>query len=81
MIFSLLKINKKISAALAGIAIGAASLWGLSMWQEISTADLLRMLLAVLVMLGGLALVAFCTVALCKLLIPAVIRLSRRMRP
>ena len=81
MIFSLLKINKKISATLAGIAIGAASLWGLSMWQEISSAEWLRLLLGVLVMLGGLALVAFCTVALCKLLIPAVIRLSRRKRP
>ncbi|MCY3688034.1 MAG: hypothetical protein F4234_00555 [Gammaproteobacteria bacterium] len=80
MIFSLLKINKKISAALAGIAIGAASLWGLSMWQDISTGELLRLLLAVLVMLAVLALVAFCAVALCKLLIAAAIRLVRRLR-
>ena len=80
MIFSLLKINKKISAALAGIAIGAASLWGLSMWQDISTGELLRLLLAVLVMLAGLALVAFCAVALCKLLIAAATRLVRRLR-
>ncbi|MYA66883.1 MAG: hypothetical protein F4Y22_06395 [Gammaproteobacteria bacterium] len=80
MIFSLLKINKKISAALAGIAIGAASLWGLSMWQDISTGELLRLLLAVLVMLAVLALVAFCAVALCKLLIAAAISLVRRLR-
>lgn len=80
MIFSLLKIDKKISAALAGIAIGAASLWGLSMWQDISNGELLRLLLAVLVMLAGLALAAFCTVALCKLLIAAATRLVRRLR-
>ena len=80
MIFSLLRINKKISAALAGIAIGAASLWGLSMWQDISTGELLRLLLAVLVMLAGLALVALCAVTLCKLLIAAATRLVRRLR-
>ena len=81
MIFSLLKINKKISAALAGIAIGAASLWGLSVWQDISAGELLRLLFVVLVMLGGLALVALCTVALCKLLAAAVGRILRRPRP
>ena len=68
MIFSLLKLNRKTSAALAGIAIGTASLWGLSLWREISIGELLRLLAAVLVMLGGLALAAFCAVALGKLL-------------
>ncbi len=79
MIFSMLKINKKISAALAGIAIGAASLWGLSMWQQIPAADLLGVLLAILLLLLGLALVAFCTVALCKLLIAAAKRIGQRL--
>lgn len=80
MIFSLLKINKKISAALAGIAIGAASLWGLSLWQDISGGELLALLLAVLVMLAGLALIAFCAVALGKLLFAAATRLIGRLR-
>ncbi len=78
MIFSLLKINKKTSATLAGIAIGAASLWGLSMWQDISRVELLRLLLAVLIMLGALALVALWAVALGKLLIAGARRLTRR---
>ena len=72
MIFSLLNLNKKTSAALAGIAIGAASLWGLSLWQDIETGELLRMLAAILAMLGGLVLAAFCVVALMKLLIAAL---------
>ncbi len=75
MIFSLLKLNKKTSAALAGIAIGAGSLWGLSLWQDIEARELLRMLAAILAMLGGLALAAFCAVALVKLLIAALRRL------
>lgn len=81
MIFSLLNLNKKVSATLAGIAIGAASLWGLSMWQDISRAELFNLLLAVLLMLAGLAVVAFCLVALCKLLIAGVVRVIRRKRP
>ncbi len=80
MIFSLLKTNKKTSAALAGIAIGIASLWGLSLWQDISVGELLRLLLAVLAMLGGLALVAFCAVALGKLSFAGVALLIRRLR-
>ncbi len=75
MIFSLLKLNKKTSAALAGIAIGAGSLWGLSLWQGIEAGELLRILAAILAMLGGLALAAFCAVALVKLLIAALRRL------
>ncbi len=75
MIFSLLKLNKKTSAALAGIAIGAGSLWGLSLWRGIEAGELLRMLAAILAMLGGLALAAFCAVALVKLLIAALRRL------
>ena len=81
MLFSLLKINKKISAALAGSAIGAASLWGLSLWRDISAGELLRLLLAVLLLLAGLALAAFCAVALCKLLTAAAARLVKRPRP
>ncbi len=75
MIFSLLKLNKKTSAALAGIVIGAASLWALSLWQNIGAKELLRMLAAILAMLGGLALAAFCAVALLKLLIATLRRL------
>ncbi len=75
MIFSQLKLNKKTSAALAGIAIGAASLWALSLWQDIDSEELLRMLAAILAMLGGLALAAFFAVALLKLLIAVLRRL------
>ncbi len=78
MIFSLLKVRKKTSTALAGIAIAAASLWGLSVWQEISLAEMLRLLLATLVMLGGLALLAFCAVVLVKFLLPAALRRLRK---
>ena len=35
MIFSFLKLRKKTAAALSGILIGAGSLWGLSLWQDI----------------------------------------------
>ncbi|MCY4015664.1 MAG: hypothetical protein OXF82_00730 [Gammaproteobacteria bacterium] len=78
MIFSLLKINKKISATLAGVAIGAASLWGLSLWQDISGGELLRLAAAALILLGGVALAALCAVALGKLLFAALRRLAGR---
>jgi len=80
MIFSLLKISRKTSATLAGIAIGAASLWGLAMWQNIPMAGLLRLSLAILGMLAGLALAALCAVALGKLLAAALKRLFRGRR-
>ena len=35
MIFSFLKLRKKTAAALSGILIGAGSLWGLYLWQDI----------------------------------------------
>ena len=35
MIFSFLKLRKKTAAALSVILIGAGSLWGLSLWQDI----------------------------------------------
>ena len=78
MIFTLLKVGRKTSATLAGIAIGAACLWGLSIWQEISGAEILRLTVAVLVMLGCLALAAFCAVAAGKLLFAALRRLFGR---
>ena len=78
MIFTLLKVGRKTSATLAGIAIGAACLWGLSVWQEISGAELLRLAVAVFVMLGGLALAALCAVAAGKLLFAALRRLLGR---
>ena len=51
MIFSFLKLRKKTAAALSGILIGAGSLWGLAMWQDIPLAALLTQLGALLMML------------------------------
>lgn len=75
MIFSLLNVRKKTAATLAGIAIGAACLWGLAMWQDISVAELARSLFAVVVLLAAIMLAAFLVIAAFKL----AIRLLRRM--
>jgi hypothetical protein len=51
MIFSFLKLRKKIAAALSGVLIGAGSLWGLSMWQDIPLIALARELGALVILL------------------------------
>lgn len=51
MIFSFLKLRKKTAAAVSGTLIGAGSLWGLSLWQDIPVAALLAQLGALLLML------------------------------
>ena len=58
LIFSLLNIRKKTAAAIAGICIGALCLWGLSMWQNISRQEILDILLAIVLMLGGIIVAA-----------------------
>ncbi len=67
MIFSLLNIRKKTAAALSGIAIAAATLWGLALWQDISVQELLRMALATLLLVGGIAVCAILMIAVIKL--------------
>lgn len=68
MIFSLLNIRKKTAAALSGIAIAAASLWGLAMWQDISREEILNLALATLLLVGGIAVCAILLIATFKLL-------------
>jgi hypothetical protein len=63
MIFSFLKLRKKIAAALSGILIGAGSLWGLSMWQDIPLIALARefgaLVILLIAILGVAALLGF----------------------
>jgi hypothetical protein len=54
MIFPLLKLRKKTAAALSGILIGAGSLWGLSLWQNIPLEALAAQLGALLLLLLGI---------------------------
>ena len=66
MIFSLLNVRKKTAATLAGIAIGALCLWGVAMWQDISLAQLASILLAILLLLGGVMLTALLLISAFK---------------
>lgn len=66
LIFSLLNIRKKTSAIIAGIMIGAGSLWGLSMWQNISREEMFTILGAVLMMLLGIVVTALILTAVFK---------------
>lgn len=75
MIFSLLKLRKKTSATLAGIAIAAACLWGLSLWQDIPISELATLLGAVVLMLGAIIVSALLLITAIKLLL----RLGRRL--
>jgi hypothetical protein len=72
LIFSLLNLRKKTAAGVAGISIGVACLWGLSIWQNISREEMLDIMLAVLVMLsaiiGGALLIVVVFKTLMKLL-------------
>lgn len=78
MIFSLLNVRKKTAATLAGIAIGALCLWGLSMWQDIPVRELVNILLAILILLGGVMLAAFVLIAGFKLILRLVDRVADR---
>tara|TARA_B110000444_G_scaffold123355_1_gene115962 strand:- start:1265 stop:1504 length:240 start_codon:yes stop_codon:yes gene_type:complete len=68
LIFSLLKIRKKKSAVLAGIACGIACVWVVASWQELSLQDIFNMLLGSVLLLGGIMLAALCLVAVFSLL-------------
>ncbi len=79
MIFSLLtllNVRKKTAAAIAGIFIGAASLWGLSIWQNISLQEILNILLATVVMLGSIIVAALILIAAFKLIVRSFSRNS-----
>ncbi|MBM87854.1 MAG: hypothetical protein CMQ41_05695 [Gammaproteobacteria bacterium] len=64
MIFSLLNLRKKTAAILAGIAIAAFCLWGISIWHNISAKEMLSVLLATLIMLSTIILTAFIIIVL-----------------
>lgn len=81
MIFSLLNIRKKLAATLAGIAIAAACLWGLSMWQDISLLEMSRLLLSLLLMLVVIMLAAVALIVLLKLLLAGLRRLRSSKEP
>ena len=76
LIFSLLNVRKKTSAIIAGIFIGAGSLWGLSIWQDISRQELLSTLLATVVMLGSIIIAALILIAAFKLIVRSISRFS-----
>ena len=72
LIFSLLKIRKKTSAVIAGILIGMACVWGVSMWQNITPRQLLGMLLGSFVFIVGIMLLALILIVLIKLLMKLI---------
>ena len=72
LIFSLLNVRKKTAAVIAGLAIGATCLWAISAWQNVSREEMISILLATLLMLGGIMLVAFLIIAGIKLLLRLV---------
>lgn len=76
LIFSLLNVRKKTAAVIAGLAIGATCLWAVSAWQNVSREELINILLATLLMLGGIMLTAFILIAGCKLLLRLVQKLG-----
>jgi FtsH-binding integral membrane protein len=60
----MLNLRKKTAATLAGITIGALSLWGVALWQDVSIAELRSILLATLLMLGAIILAAAVVITL-----------------
>lgn len=68
MIFSLLNVRKKTAATLAGIAIGALCLWGVSMWQNISLQELFNILIGIVLLIGAVMLAALLVITAFKLL-------------
>lgn len=67
MIFSLLKIRKKTSAVITGILIGAACLWGIAMWQDISPSQLFSLFLGSFAFIFGIMLLALVVILILKL--------------
>ena len=81
LIFSLLNVRKKTAAIIAGLAIGATCLWAISAWQNISREELIDILLASLLMLGGVMIIALFAVAGFKLLVRLINRVFSVSRP
>ncbi|PCH64113.1 MAG: hypothetical protein COC19_00130 [SAR86 cluster bacterium] len=79
MIFSLLKIPKKTANVLASLAIGAACLWGVSMWQDISREELISILLSTLMFIAVLMLMALTLIALLKFVLFAVKKIAAKL--
>ena len=76
MIFSLLKIRKKTAAVLVGIACGLASIWVVASWQNLSTEEILNMLLGSILLVGGIMVAALCLVIVFSLLRKLLSRIS-----
>ena len=72
MIFSLLNVRNKTAASIAGIFIGLACLWGVSIWQDISPQEMVNILIGTVIMLaviiGGALLLIIIFKLLCGLL-------------
>ena len=72
MIFSLLNVRKKTAASIAGIFIGLACLWGVSIWQDVSPQEMVNILIGTVIMLaviiGGALLLIIIFKLLCGLL-------------
>tara|TARA_B100000900_G_C20274875_1_gene591575 strand:+ start:48 stop:311 length:264 start_codon:yes stop_codon:yes gene_type:complete len=68
LIFSLLNVRKKTAAIIAGLAIGVTFLWAISAWQNISRDELISILFASILMLGGVMVTAILAVAGLKLM-------------
>ena len=81
LIFSLLIVRKKTAAIIAGLAIGATCLWAISAWQNISRKELIDILLASLLMLGGVMVSALVAVAGFKMVVRLINRVLSANRP
>lgn len=75
MIFSLLKLPKKTAAAISGILIAAASLWGIALWQDLTAQQLLSLVFGSLLFL----LVTMLSSALLVLLVKLLGRLVKKL--
>ena len=76
LIFSLLNVRKKTAAVIAGLAIGATCLWAISAWQNVSREEMLSILLATLLMLGGVIVAALILIACIKLVMRGIEKLG-----
>ncbi|MBL4821451.1 MAG: hypothetical protein JKY98_10760 [Gammaproteobacteria bacterium] len=68
MLLSLLKIRKKTSSVITGILIGAACLWGVSMWQDITPRQLFNLFLGSFLLILGIMLMAGLLIFVIKML-------------
>ena len=68
MIFSFLKIRKKTSAVIGGLLIGAACLWGVAMWQDISPQQLFELFVGSFLLILGIIVLALAITVTIKLL-------------